>query len=166
MGLRHEVTEGKAPRSTSLGPSKGCYGNLRDEKILVYNWKRRQEDYLQVNALSWRQLVWSLLRVSCCLCLSSLSELAPTAAVLVTEDAMGGWHRQLNGRESEPTPGDGEGQRSPECSVHGVAHSQPWLSDSKTQQQSFVWVFTSPLSSQFNLDRGETKCIQNTEIVP
>ena len=103
MGLRHEVTEGKAPRSTSLGPSKGCYGNLRDEKILVYNWKRRHEDYLQVNALSWRQLVWSLLRVSCCLCLSSLSELAPTAAVLVTEDAMGGWHQQLNGRESEPT---------------------------------------------------------------
>ena len=52
MGMRHVVTEGKAPRSTLLGPSKGCYGILRDEKILIYNWKRRHEDYLQANASS------------------------------------------------------------------------------------------------------------------
>ena len=30
-----------------------------------------------------------------------------------TEDEMVGWHHQLNGYESEQTPGDSEGQRSP-----------------------------------------------------
>ena len=29
-----------------------------------------------------------------------------------TEDEMVGWHYQLNGHESEQTPGDGEGQGS------------------------------------------------------
>ena len=28
----------------------------------------------------------------------------------MTEDEMVGWHHQLNGHESEQTPGDGEGQ--------------------------------------------------------
>jgi len=28
----------------------------------------------------------------------------------MTEDEMVGWHHQLNGRESEHTPGDSEGQ--------------------------------------------------------
>ena len=30
----------------------------------------------------------------------------------VAEDEMVGWHHQLNGHESEQTPGDSEGQRS------------------------------------------------------
>ena len=30
----------------------------------------------------------------------------------VTEDEMVGWHHQLNGHESEQTPGDGEGPGS------------------------------------------------------
>ena len=30
----------------------------------------------------------------------------------MTEDEMDGWHHQLNGHESEQTPGDGEGQGS------------------------------------------------------
>ena len=32
-----------------------------------------------------------------------------------TEDEMTGWHHQLNGRESEQAPGDGEGQGSLVC---------------------------------------------------
>ena len=32
-----------------------------------------------------------------------------------TEDKMVGWHHQLNGQESEQTPGDSEGQRSLVC---------------------------------------------------
>ena len=32
-----------------------------------------------------------------------------------TEDEMAGWHHQLNGHESEQTPGDSEGQRSLAC---------------------------------------------------
>ena len=32
--MRNEVAEGKAPRSTSLGPSRGRYGILRDEEIV------------------------------------------------------------------------------------------------------------------------------------
>ena len=33
----------------------------------------------------------------------------------MTEDEMVGWHHQLNGREFEQTPGDGEGQESLAC---------------------------------------------------
>ena len=33
----------------------------------------------------------------------------------VTEDETAGWHHQLNGHESEQTPGDSEGQGSPTC---------------------------------------------------
>ena len=32
-----------------------------------------------------------------------------------TEDAMAGWHHQLDGRESESTPGVGDGQRGLVC---------------------------------------------------
>ena len=46
-----------------------------------------------------------------------------------TEDKMVGWHHQLNGRESEQTPGDNEGQGGLGCSVHGVTKSQTWLSN-------------------------------------
>ena len=31
----------------------------------------------------------------------------------MTEDVMVGWHHQLNGHESEQTPGEGEGHGSP-----------------------------------------------------
>ena len=42
----------------------------------------------------------------------------------VTEDEMVGWHYQLNGHESEQTPGDGEGQGSLEyCSPWGRKES-------------------------------------------
>ena len=37
---------------------------------------------------------------------------------------MVGWHRRLNGHEFEQAPGDGEGQGSLACSVHGVATEQ------------------------------------------
>ena len=33
----------------------------------------------------------------------------------MTEDKMVAWHHQLNGREFEQAPGDGEGQGSPAC---------------------------------------------------
>ena len=33
----------------------------------------------------------------------------------MTEDEMAGWHHQLDGRESEWTPGDGDGQRGLAC---------------------------------------------------
>ena len=42
----------------------------------------------------------------------------------VTEDEMVGWHHQLNGHESEQTPGDREGQGSPHAAVHVVTKSQ------------------------------------------
>ena len=42
----------------------------------------------------------------------------------MTEDEMVGWHYQLNGHESEQTPGDGEGQGSLEyCSPWGRKES-------------------------------------------
>ena len=42
------------------------------------------------------------------------------------EDEMIGWHHQLNGHESEKTPGDGEGQGSLMCCSswgHRVGHN-------------------------------------------
>ena len=37
---------------------------------------------------------------------------------------MVGWHHQLNGCEFEQAPGDGEGQRSLESAVQGLANIQ------------------------------------------
>ena len=33
----------------------------------------------------------------------------------MTEDEMAGWYHQLDGHESEQTPGDGDGQGGLEC---------------------------------------------------
>ena len=33
----------------------------------------------------------------------------------MTEDEMAGWHHRLSGRESELSPGDGDGQGGLEC---------------------------------------------------
>ena len=41
------------------------------------------------------------------------------------------WHHQLNGHESEQTPGDGEGQGSWHATVHGVAKSWTQLNNNK-----------------------------------
>ena len=46
-----------------------------------------------------------------------------------TEDEMAGWHHWLDGRESEWTPGVGDGQGGLACSIHGFAKSRTWLSD-------------------------------------
>ena len=45
-----------------------------------------------------------------------------------TEDEMAGWHHWLDGRESEWTPGVGDGQGGLACAIHGVAKSQTRLS--------------------------------------
>ena len=37
---------------------------------------------------------------------------------------MVGWHHQLNGRESEQTPGDGDEREASCAAAHGVAKSQ------------------------------------------
>ena len=47
----------------------------------------------------------------------------------VTEDEMVGWHHRLNGRESEQTLGDGEGQGSLLVAVHGATESWTRLSN-------------------------------------
>ena len=46
----------------------------------------------------------------------------------MTEDEMAGWHRQLDGRESEWTPGIGDGQGGLAV-IHGVAKSRTRLSN-------------------------------------
>ena len=40
-----------------------------------------------------------------------------------------GWHHRLNGHEFEQSPGDGEGQGSLACTVHGAAKSRRQFSD-------------------------------------
>ena len=48
----------------------------------------------------------------------------------MTEDEMPGWHQWLDGRESEWTPGDGDGLREAwRAVIHGVAKSRTRLSD-------------------------------------
>ena len=46
-----------------------------------------------------------------------------------TDDEMVGWHHWLDRHESEQTQGDGEGQGSLACAVHGVTKSQTRLRD-------------------------------------
>ena len=46
-----------------------------------------------------------------------------------TEDEMAGWHHWLNGRESEWTPGVGDGQGGLACCDSWVAKSWTWLSN-------------------------------------
>ena len=41
----------------------------------------------------------------------------------MTEDEMAGWHHRLDGRESEGTPGVGDGQEAWCAAIHGVAES-------------------------------------------
>ena len=42
----------------------------------------------------------------------------------MTEDEMAGWHHQLDGHESEQTPGVGDGQGCLAIAVHGVSKSR------------------------------------------
>ena len=46
----------------------------------------------------------------------------------MTEDEMAGWHHSLDGRDSEWTPGDGDGQGAWCAAIHGVAKSRTRLS--------------------------------------
>ena len=46
-----------------------------------------------------------------------------------TEDELAGWHHGLDGRESEWTPGVGDGQGGLVCCIHGVAKSRTRMSD-------------------------------------
>ena len=47
----------------------------------------------------------------------------------MTEDEMVGWHHQLNEREFEQAPGDGEDRKAWLAAVHGVAKSRTLLGD-------------------------------------
>ena len=47
----------------------------------------------------------------------------------MTEDEMVGWHQWLDGRESQWTPGVGDGQEAWRAAIHGVAKSRTQLSD-------------------------------------
>ena len=46
-----------------------------------------------------------------------------------TEDEMAGWHHRLDGRESEWTPGVGDGQGGLAAAIHGVTKSRTRLRD-------------------------------------
>ena len=61
-----------------------------------------------------------------------------------TEDEMVGLHHQLNGRESEKTLGDSEGQGSLSCCTPWGRKSQTWLSD--WTSEGTVWSKTAVLS--------------------
>ena len=45
----------------------------------------------------------------------SLASLSKCIPFQMTEDEMAGWHHQLDGREFEQTPGDGDGQGGLAC---------------------------------------------------
>ena len=79
----------------------------------------------------------------------------------MTEDEMVGWHHQLNGHESEQTPGDGEGQESLVCcSPWGCKESDTTecLNNNKT--------LTPTLVPTFNLPSSETTSINFLGIHP
>ena len=74
-----------------------------------------------------------------------------------TDDEMAGWHHWLDGRESEWTPGVGDGQGGLGSAIHGVAKSRTWLSDwtelNDTVKRNFLnmlspkEIFSQPLIS-------------------
>ena len=65
----------------------------------------------------------------------------------MTEDEMVGWHHQLNGHESEQTPGVGKEEGSLLCRSPWSAKSQTRLSTE--QQQSFSLILiTGPGSNK------------------
>ena len=41
----------------------------------------------------------------------------------MTEEEMAEWHHRFNGHDFEQAPGDGKGQGSPVCCIHGAARS-------------------------------------------
>ena len=55
-----------------------------------------------------------------------------------TEDEMVGWHHRLSGLKSEQTMAECEGQDAWCAAVHGVAKSQPWLSNWTTTAMCLV----------------------------
>ena len=64
----------------------------------------------------------------------------------ITGDEMVGWHHRLNGHEFEQAPGDGEGQGSLACAVHGVATEQ--------QQRKLFFIWWNSQCKLFEAERG------------
>ena len=61
---------------------------------------------------------------------------------------MVGWHHQLQGHESEQAPGEGEGQGTLVCCVHGTAKSQTQRSDWTTMvKDSSPQIRAAPFTS-------------------
>ena len=63
----------------------------------------------------------------------------------ITEDEIVGWHHWLNGHEFEQAPGDGEGQGSLACAVHGVATEQ---------QRELFFIWWNSQCKLFEAERG------------
>ena len=59
-----------------------------------------------------------------------------------TKDDMVGWHQQLNGRESEQTPGDGEGQESLSWYHRGLDMATTNLYFSSKSVWMLGWIMT------------------------
>ena len=75
-----------------------------------------------------------------------------------TEDAMVGWHHQLNGHEFEQASGVGEGQGSWHAAVQGVTKSQSWLGDWITMKLHRLWIH----NASYCIKRSNSRWI-NTE---
>ena len=66
-----------------------------------------------------------------------------------TKDEMAWWHHQLNGHESEQTPGDSEGQGSlTQCSPKGQTWLTNWTTNnSKKNRKKWVYLILPRLKS-------------------
>ena len=74
-----------------------------------------------------------------------------------TEDEMGEWHRQRNGREFGQTLTNSEGQGSLVCCVHGVGNSWARLNS---------WTTTTllPIISTFSFNSGKLHVISDVQV--
>ena len=68
-----------------------------------------------------------------------------------TEDDMVEWYHWLKGREFEQTPGDGEGQGSLACCIHGVIKSRTLATEQQQQQWAEKYVFGFELFPDWSL---------------
>ena len=87
----------------------------------------------------------------------------------MTEDEMAGWHRQLDGCESEWTPGIGDGQGSLACCnswSRKESDTTEWLNWTERLKMQVQWFLCSHLTQLFGLCRGDIVLAASTEKYP
>ena len=72
---------------------------------------------------------------------------------------MVGWHHQLNGHESEQTPGDSEEQGSLSAAVHGVAVGHNLANEQQNVYGEVLFAFLQSWAIKSSVDHHLTNAL-------